>query len=323
MSTAAPLIGIARLAGEGRLLSQKNRVDYRTLPTRKWMNRCESQRVPFTWTINPYRGCEFGCKYCYARYTHEFMGRYDSASFEREIFAKDWDGATFRAELSRVRAGQSIAIGTATDPYQPAERRYELTRRVLEECAAASGLRLYLTTKSDLIARDADLLRTISERNHLSVAMTVTTADRALARLLEPYAPRPDLRFDAVRKLAEAGLSVTVLASPVLPLITDSPESLLTVAEAARDAGARGFSASPLFLQPSAQRAFFPFLRDQFPHLLNRYRRSFEQGAYLNEAYSGRIALLVERVRNQTGLSRRDPNENPPLAAEFEQLRLF
>ena len=129
---ASALIGIAKLATEGHLLTRKRRVEYRTLPTRKWLNRCDSKRVPFDWTLNPYRGCEFGCKYCYARYTHEFMERWDSTLFETEIYAKDWDPAKFRAELRSVRRGESIALGTATDPYQPAERRFGLTRSALE-----------------------------------------------------------------------------------------------------------------------------------------------------------------------------------------------
>src|SRR6478609_4308019 len=116
------LIGIAKLAAISPVLDTKRRVDYRELPTRKFIGRCSSPRMPFTYTINPYRGCEFGCKYCYARYTHEFMERWDSTLFETEIYAKDWDPAKFRAELRSVRQGESIALGTATDPYQPAER---------------------------------------------------------------------------------------------------------------------------------------------------------------------------------------------------------
>ena len=152
------LVGIARLAREGPLLEAKARVDYAELPTRRYFNRCTSPRVPFDWTLNPYRGCEFGCKYCYARYTHEFMEYRDGLEFERKIFAKSWDARAFRAELRRIDRRESIALGTATDPYQPAERRYLLTRRMLLEFAGESGYRLGLTTKSDLVARDADQL---------------------------------------------------------------------------------------------------------------------------------------------------------------------
>ena len=191
MSTpATALVGIAKLAAESHLLTQKRRVQYRNLPTRRWISRCDSQRVPFDWTINPYRGCEFACKYCYARYTHEFMERWDPTSFETEIYAKDWDEAKFRKELRSVRRGQTLAIGTATDPYQPAERRYGLTRQVLEVLAKTAGRRIYLTTKSDLSARDIDLWAEIGKRNAVSITMTVTTIDTTLARLIG-HSPGP------------------------------------------------------------------------------------------------------------------------------------
>src|ERR1700731_2742641 len=126
------LVGIAKLASEDRILESKRQVEYHELPTRNWINRCVSLRgVPFVWTINPYRGCEFGCKYCYARYTHEFMERRGIDDFETEIYAKQWNAPSFATELRRLDRQESIAIGTATDPYQPAERRFELTRKML------------------------------------------------------------------------------------------------------------------------------------------------------------------------------------------------
>ena len=324
MSASAPpvLIGIAKLASEGHTLTQKRRVEYRSLPTRRWINRCDSRRVPFDWTVNPYRGCEYGCKYCYARYTHEFMERWDSTAFEREIYAKDWDADAFRRELRGVRRGQSIAIGTATDPYQPAERKYELTRRVLEVLANTSGRRIYLTTKSDLPVRDIDLWSKVAERNEVSIAITITTTDPVLARLLEPYAPRPDLRLRAMRQLSDAGLSVGVIAAPVLPLITDSAESLEAVATEAKKAGARRFGANVLFLKPSAQRVFFPFLEDQFPHLVARYKANYDHDAFLRGSYPDRIGRLVREIRERVGLFARDISEPPP-PMEDAQLRLF
>ncbi len=252
MQQLVRLVGIARLAAEGSVLAEKRRVEYRTLPTRKWLNRCNSQRVPFHWSINPYRGCEYGCKYCYARYTHEFMERNDSAAFETEIYAKDWDPAAFRRELNSVNPGQIVGIGTATDPYQPAERKFTRTRQVLETMLAMRGVSIFITSKSNLIPRDIDLLQQLSEHNELAVTVTVTTMDRDLARLTEPFAPRPDLRMKAVAQLARAGIRVGVIANPVLPLITDSEENLEAVARAAKSAGAYQFG---------AQRAVFETLR--------------------------------------------------------------
>src|SRR5579862_5266007 len=210
------LIGIARLAAESPLVEAKRRVEYFELPTRSYITYCASPRVPFRWTINPYRGCEFGCKYCYARYAHEFMELRDPLQFERKIFAKQFDAARFRDELHKIPRGETIAIGTATDPYQPAERRYRVTRAILEVFAKTAGYRLGITTKSDLIPRDLDLLKEISRRHYLSIHLSITTTDRDLARLIEPMAPRPDLRLNAVRKLSRAGIRTRVSCSPVM-----------------------------------------------------------------------------------------------------------
>jgi len=183
VALSKPLLGIARQAATGELLIEKRSVEYRSLPTKSWLNRCQSSRVPFDWTINPFRGCEFACQYCYARYTHTYLERHGPAAFETEIFAKSWNAASFRKELRQVRTGHTIAIGTATDPYQPAERRFHLTRNVLECLTMMRGIRLCITTKSDLVARDADLIALIGRQNRVHVSVTITTADPELARL--------------------------------------------------------------------------------------------------------------------------------------------
>jgi DNA repair photolyase len=318
------LVGIARLAAEGALVSGKQRVEYRSLPTRKWLNRCHSERVPFHWTINPYRGCEFGCKYCYARFTHEFMERREIDSFETEIYAKDWNAEAFERELSTVKQGQIIGLGTATDPYQPAERKFKLTRRTLEVMAATvRGISLFVTTKSDLVSRDADLYRRIGERNRVRVSMTITTMRRELARLTEPFAPRPDLRIKAVADLARAGVSVGVIASPILPMITDSEENLTQVAEAAKRAGASQFGANVLFLQPSAHKVFLPFVAHRFPQYLRKYEVSYRDGAYLRGAYPERMAKLVQSIRERVGIERRDLEMTPVQIPQQDQMLLF
>src|SRR5207249_7261393 len=170
------LVGIARLAAEGDSLRHGHDVEYFTLPVRSLLNRCVSKRqMPFTWTINPYRGCEFACKYCYARYTHEFMEMRDGIEFEQKIYAKQHAADLLRQELRRVKTGEQIAIGTATDPYQPIERKLEITRAILQEFARHSGFELGMVTKSAMIARDVDLLKQISRHNRMTVNFTVTT----------------------------------------------------------------------------------------------------------------------------------------------------
>src|ERR1019366_7734952 len=210
------LVGIARIAAAGESLREGHNVEYFTLGTRSLLNRVVSRRnLPFTWAINPYRGCEFACKYCYARYTHEFMELRDGVEFERKIFVKQQAAALLRSELKKVKRGEEIAIGTATDPYQPAERRFEVTRAILEELALHSGLEIGIVTKSNLVTRDAEILRRVGEHNRVFVNVTVTTVDAELARKLEPRAPRPDLRLEAVCQLNLAGVDAGVFCGGV------------------------------------------------------------------------------------------------------------
>lgn len=317
------LVGIAKLAAGSPLLATKRRVDYRELPTRKFVSRCASDRVPFAFTINPYRGCEFGCKYCYARYTHEFMELRDPEDFEIHIFAKQWDARTFRAELARIPRQEHIAIGTATDPYQPAERRYAITRGILEVFSGERGRRIWITTKSDLVARDVDLLATIARRNRVSVNMTITTLDERLARLIEPFAPAPALRLEAVRVLGQAGVPCGVVCSPVMPLINDSAGSIDAVARAAAAAGATSFHGNVLFLKACAQRVFLPFVEQRFPRIARRYRERFGQSAFLRGDYLEVIARRVQEARERHGLTRQSVDYDAGLLADEPQLSLF
>src|SRR5579885_142848 len=145
-SAPPPLVGIATLAADSPVIEAKRRVEYFQIDTRSFVGRCSGTRMPFVWTVNPYRGCEFGCKYCYARYAHEFMELRDPEQFERQIYAKRFQPDLFRAELKKVKNGESVWIGTATDPYQPAERRYRITRQMLEVLARQRDLKIGITT---------------------------------------------------------------------------------------------------------------------------------------------------------------------------------
>lgn len=303
-------------------------MEYFTLPARSLLNRCTSNRgLPFAWTINPYRGCEFACKYCYARYTHEFMELRDGAEFERKIYVKQQTAELLRRDLRRVKPGEGIALGTATDPYQPAERRYEVTRGILEEFARHRGFELGIVTKSNLIVRDLELLREVARNNLLSVHITVTTMNVELARILEPRAPRPDLRMEAVRQLREAGLEVGVSSSPVLPGITDAPADLEAVVRAAAEAGARHIFAGALFLKPCSAAIFLPFLEAHFPLLVENYRERYQNRAFLPESYAKRISRLVSSLRQKYGIQRNDPRgkyaEKWPERSGDAQLSLF
>src|SRR5271163_1883360 len=180
------LTGIARLAAASSPAGEGHGLEVRSLGVRSILNRSVSRRgLSFTWTINPYRGCEFACRYCYARYTHEFMEMHDGAEFEQKIYVKQHTAELLRRELRRVKPAEVIALGTATDPYQPAERRYEVTRSILEEFARHRGFELGIVTKSNLVVRDVELLRAVAQNNALSIHITITTLNADLARILE------------------------------------------------------------------------------------------------------------------------------------------
>src|ERR1700682_3402112 len=159
------LVGIARLAAQGEAIAEGHKGDYIALENRSLLTRCNSPRMPFSWQINPYRGCEFACKYCYARYTHEFMEMRDGLDFERKIYVKQHAANLLRQELRRVKPGEDIALGTATDPYQPAERRFEVTRAILEELGRHRGLDIGIVTKSTLVLRDVEVFQQIAKNS--------------------------------------------------------------------------------------------------------------------------------------------------------------
>jgi DNA repair photolyase len=319
----ARLVGIARLAAssppaETRRKSEE-RPEYFVLPVKSILNRCDSKRVPFEWTINPYRGCEFACKYCYARYTHEYM-ELDGSEFEKKIYVKKdaapllaWDVAhkySYSSEASGGARPDHIAIGTATDPYQPAEREYRVTRACLEELAKKEGLSVSIITKSNQIVRDIDVLQQIAERSNLGIDITITTLRAGLTRLLEPRAPRPDLRLAAVKQLREAGLAVGVSASPLIPGITDRDGDLEAVAAAAKEAGAQWFFSGVLFLMPSSAKQFLPFVREKFPRLAKQYDEWYAKNAYAPEEYRKKASQRVAKIREKYGFATRPWVEN-------------
>jgi DNA repair photolyase len=314
----ARLVGIARLAAcsppaETQRKSAE-RPEYFVLPVRSILNRCDSNRVPFEWTINPYRGCEFACKYCYARYTHEYM-ELDGSEFEKKIYVKKDAAPLLAHDISRKYSYASqksggerpdhIAIGTATDPYQPAEREYGVTRACVEELAKREGMSISIITKSNQIVRDIDVLKKIAARSSLQIDITVTTLRPRLARLLEPRAPQPKLRLAAVRELHEAGLAVGVSASPLLPGITDGEGELEAVAAAAKEAGAQWFFSGVLFLMPSSAKQFLPFVREKFPRLAKQYGQWYAKNGYAPEEYRLKASERVARLRKKYGFASR------------------
>jgi DNA repair photolyase len=242
----------------------------------------------------------------------------DPSAFEQKIYAKQDAARLLKNELVRIRPRLTdhIAIGTATDPYQPAERQFGVTRAILETLAEARGLSLSITTKSNQIVRDLDVLQAIARRSDLHINITVTTLRPRLAHALEPRAPRPDLRLKALAELRYAGLPAGVFAMPVLPGITDGEADLEALAEAAAAHRAQWLAANVLCLMPSAQKVFFPFLDEKFPRLARQYHRWYARNAYAPEDYRRRIANLFARLRAKHDLaSKPNPYEPAGLAS--------
>lgn len=316
-----PAPGMAARMGE--TIDARRGVEYRELRAATLVNRLSGRPMPFGWTVNPYRGCEMACRYCYARYTHEFLGQSDPEAFERRVYVKKTDRAALVAELRRARkSGLLVALGTATDPYQPAEARFEVTRRVLEAAREAPGVRLSITTKATLVARDADLLAEIARGSELSVNFSITTADPALARRLEPRAPRPDLRFGAMAALARAGIETRLFVMPVLPLITDGEDNLRALLAAARAAGASAAESNVLFLRAGTRETFFAFLAAEFPALVAEYERLYAGSAYAPRRYVAEIEARVARLASAAGFAARRRCDRPADEPRSRQLAL-
>jgi len=300
-----PLTGLARVAVEAPLDSTGCLTEYRPLASRSVLSKVKSRRgLPFTHAINPYRGCEFGCRYCYARYTHEFL-EMRPEEFEQKIYFKQNAAWLLEQELRRMKPDTEIALGTATDPYQPLERKLGITRSLLEVFARLGGFRLGIVTKSTLIARDLDLLREIGKRNRLTVHLTVTTMNAKLARVLEPRAPRPDLRMRTLKQVRDAGVRAGVLCSPLMPGITDSAGSIRAIAQAAAEAGACFFAAGALFLKPCSLPTFMAFVGEHFPAQLAAYQQRYAASAFVSPAYRNRVAELVDAICREFKLGKR------------------
>jgi DNA repair photolyase len=291
------------------------------------------QGMPFKWSLNPYRGCVHACHYCYARATHSYFGLNADEDFESTIFVKANLPEVLRSELARGAMGaERVSIGTATDPYQPIEGKYRLTRRSLE---ALLDYRhpTSIVTKSTLIVRDLDLLTELSRYTDVHVYFTVTTVDREIWKAVEPGTPPPEKRFQAVRRLRDAGVYAAVFMAPVLPGITDSSASIEAVASAAKDHGAVSFGAMPLRLDPLVKEHYLTFVGEQYPALLEKYLRSYpERNApeSWTRGLNGRVERAIEKAGfNRNSMSGKAEDRYPqvhrpvPEAPQVQQLLLM
>lgn len=278
-------------------------------------------RMPFRYTINAYRGCSHACTYCFARPTHAYLGLGAGEDFERKIVVKVNAVERLRVELRSPRwEGDSIAMGTNTDPYQKAEGKYHLTQGIVRVLAEASNP-FSILTKSTLVLRDLALLAGAAERTRVRVDLSIGTVDREVWRLTEPGTPPPDKRLEAVRRLNAAGVACGVLIAPVLPGLSDSDEQLRAVAEACVEAGAVSVTPIALHLRPGVREHYMAWLAGARPDLVAMHDHRFRKGSYQSLANQRRIAELVAEVGGQP--SERFARKEAPVtpAADEERRR--
>ncbi len=258
------------------------------------------------WSLNPYRGCKHGCVYCYARYTHEYLDLNPDTDFAQTVFVKRNLVQALRADLRRPAWRQEkVHIGTATDPYQPAEGRYRLTQGALlalrDQLTPAS-----LVTKNTMAMRDADIMASLARAAGFHLVMSITTMDETLARQLEPDTPSPQQRLRAVQHLARAGVPVSVAIAPVLPGITDSEQQLSETIQAAYDHGADIAFHQSLHMYSATRASLFTYLEHHQPHLLASYRRVFTSSQNAPDEYRRQLRDRIERIRQSLHARRPD-----------------
>jgi DNA repair photolyase len=316
-----PAPNLAPRMGQGDL-REKGGVTYRELRARSLLNRCDAPRMPFTWTVNPYRGCAMGCRYCYAAYTHEFMGIATPEDFHSLVYVKvGAEEETARRLAAVVRRGERIALGTATDPYQPGEAESRVTRRFLELVARHRGARLGITTKGALVLRDLDLLQRIAGRSDLSVHVSLMSPRADLLRRLEPWAPPPGVRVETMRRLTEAGIETWLGLAPILPALTDGEPDLDRLLGQVRAAGVRHLFSNVLFLRSPTREKYLRWLAAEFPRYLEAYRRAYEGRVYLRGAYRDRIQERIDRLKRKHGFE--TPARDDDASSPARQLLLF
>lgn len=323
--------------GEWSELDRRDRgTRFIAIEPRSVINSSAATHMAF-WSVNPYIGCEFGCAYCYARDTHrwtvqraadraiapdtarEIQAMEPSAAFERQILVKHNAAAVLGRTLDPARLkGEPLVIGTATDPYQPAERIFGITRSLLETLRGYRGMRIGIITKSPLISRDTALLAELSQQHEVTVNLSLAAFDAKLLRQLEPRTPTPLARLRAMQKLTTAGVKVGLLIAPILPGINDGRDALRTLIAAARDAGAAWIGGAPLRMGPATRRTLLPWLVRERPVLARRYQRHYGERQMVSRAYGAALATRLNELQVELGI---EPREGRRRMRELEDAR--
>ncbi len=262
----------------------------------------DGTRLPYRWTINPYRGCTHGCHYCFARAYHAYLDLGVGDDFVERIVVKTNVVEVLRRELAAPKwTGEPVAMGTATDPYEPGEARYRLTQGVLGSLHAFETP-VSMLTKSTLVARDLELFRRLDDTVGASVAMSISTLDDELRRLVEPGTPPARSRLEVLRRFADASVPTSVLVAPILPFLTDDEDQLESLLRACSDAGVRSVAGIVLHIRPGIREHFWPWLREALPDLYPPYQRLYGARSHAQREFRLQIAERFTRVRDRVGL---------------------
>jgi DNA repair photolyase len=318
---------------EGRLFELRRRsfdtpqfrgIEFIEVEAKSIINHVPGNYLPFEWTINPYRGCSHACTYCFARVTHTYMDMSAGRDFESKIVVKVNSAQLLRKELRAGRwKGDSIAMGTATDPYQRAEGRYRITRKIVETLLEFRNP-FSILTKGTLILRDLDLLQEAAGLMEVSTAFSIGTLDEDVWRGSEPGTPHPRKRLEAVAKLNASGIPCSVLIAPVLPGISDSDQQIKDVVAAAFEAGAPTVSPILLHLRPGVREVYMKWLGDAYPELVPRYeamyRRSYASPADRKE-FEGRVGDIIASQASRRRTARKSARFNRRRDASAQRAR--
>ncbi|MGW2045909.1 Rv2578c family radical SAM protein [Streptomyces sp. NPDC001858] len=294
-------------------------ITFHEIRARSILNRVPgASRMPFEWTVNPYRGCTHACVYCFARKTHSYLDLDTGTGFDSQIVVKVNAPELLRRQLASPRwHGEHVAMGTNVDCYQRAEGRYRLMPGILAALRDHANP-FSILTKGTLILRDLDLLRQSAERADIGVSVSVGFTDTELWRTVEPGAPAPQRRLDVVRTLTEHGIGCGVLMAPVIPFLGDDPARLRATVRAIAAAGATSVTPLALHLRPGAREWFMAWLGQHHPYLVRRYERLYADGAYAPKWYQRRITRQVHELAEEygigptrAGMPRRIPQPEP------------
>lgn len=293
-------------------------VTFEEIECKSALNRITIPDMPhLRWSLNPYRGCQHACVYCFARGNHEFLGYDTGRDFDQRIVVKTNLVPVLRSELRQARwKREGVTIGTACDPYQQAEQKYGLTRGALRLFLAHANP-CSIITKSPAIERDLPVLRDLSRVAECTVLFSVATLREEVWQHIEPGTAKPIKRLEAMAQLANAGIRCGVMLAPIIPGLTDDTDNMEAVVRAACDYGASFVGDNVLYLKPGTKEWFMPFLRETYPHLLPTYQR-FYQGPYAPRNYTKDVSAAVSDVRERYGMTAERQAEREPVG----QLRL-